>query len=244
MNEPAAPPAANRLDGIPFMACLTREQRDDVARRCRWRRYGAHEQIVDRDSTDRDVYFVVSGEVQIVNFSLTGREVAFATLAPGAFFGELSALDGEPRSASAVATKDSLLVSLPAGLFTQLVIDHPEMTTLLLRRLTSIIRTNTERIMDLSTLGAVQRVYLELIRIAEACRPEQGAAEWQISPLPTQKAIASLASTTRETVARSVSQLIAGGILRRRVRELHIADFARLRRLAGALSPDLNDDAV
>jgi CRP/FNR family transcriptional regulator, cyclic AMP receptor protein len=230
----------NRLEGIPLLASLNRDELIDVARRCRWRRYRPHEQVVDRDSTDSDIYFVVSGAVQIVNYSLAGREVAFAVLPPGSFFGELSAIDGEPRSATAVATKESLLASMPAPTFLQLVVRHPEVCTQLLLRLASIIRTNTERIMDLSTLGAVQRVYVELIRVAEACRPDR-QAQWQIAPAPTQKDIAGLASTTRETVARTMSQLIGGGILAREGRALRVLDFDRLQRLAGAMAAELNN---
>lgn len=225
---------AHRLDGIPFLSCLGPEELNNIAKRCRWRRYRAHEQILDKDSTDSDVYFVVSGAVEIVNYSMTGREVAFAVLRPGGLFGELSAIDGQPRSASVVAVKDSLLASMPASLFTHLVVAHPEMVILLLKSLARIVRVNTERIMDLSTLGAVQRVYLEIIRLADEHQPTDGQ-EWRIAPVPTQKSIASRASTTRETVARSMSQLISAGIIARRRDGLLIEDFDRLQRLAGAL---------
>lgn len=227
----------HRLDGIPFLGCLSSEELSNIAKRCRWRRYRVHEQILDKDSTDSDVYFVVSGAVEIVNFSLTGREIAFAALGAGGLFGELSAIDGQPRSASVVAVKESLLASMPASLFTHLVVGHPEMVMALLKSLARIIRSNTERIMDLSTVGAVQRVYLEIIRLAEENRPGEGQ-EWRIAPVPTQKSIASRASTTRETVARSMSQLISAGIIARRRDGLLIEDFSRLQQLAGALDAE------
>lgn len=241
MSETVRANTGNRLAGIPLLASLKHDELADVEKRCRWRRYRPHEQIVDRNSTDSDVYFVVNGAVQIVNFSLAGREVAFAVLQSGSFFGELSAIDGEPRSATAVATKESLLASMPAPIFLQLVVRYPEVCTQLLLRLASIIRTNTERIMDLSTLGAVQRVYVELIRAAESSRPSDQSSEWQIAPAPTQKDIAGLASTTRETVARTMSQLISGGILAREGRALRVRDFDRLRRLAGAMAAELGN---
>lgn len=91
--------------------------------------------------------------------------------------------------------------------------------------------------MDLSTLGAVQRVYQQLLRMAQ---PEEEDGEWCIRGLPTHKAIASLASTTRETVARSMSQLATAGIVERRGRTLHVLDRTTLERLAGAFD-DLED---
>ncbi|MDP6706065.1 MAG: Crp/Fnr family transcriptional regulator [Alphaproteobacteria bacterium] len=236
-----APENSSRLDGIPFLASLSREKLSDLEMRCRWRRYDVGEQIVDRDNTDSDVYFVVSGLVQIVNFSLLGREVAFAQLSGGAIFGELAAIDGEPRSANVVALEETHLASLPASVFKSLLLDNPDMMMDLLHRLANIIRINTERIMDLSTLGAVQRVYQEIIRMAEACRPREGVEEdWRISPILTHKTIASHASTTRETVARSMGQLASGGIVERRGNSLFVRDFDRLQRLAGALDVDFD----
>ena len=228
----------NRLDAIPFLSALSTSELRDLEKRCRWRRYRANEQILDKDSADSDVYFVVSGTVQIVNYSLTGREIAFAQLRAGSYFGELSAIDGAPRSASVVAADDCLLATMAASMFSKLVVTHPDMVMNLLQRLASIIRVDTERIMDLSTLGAVQRVYLEIMRLAEENRPEE-EGPWRVSPVPTHKTIASLASTTRETVARSMSQLVSGGIIERKGKTIQICDFDRLERLAGALEVGL-----
>ncbi len=230
----------NRLDAIPFLASLDAAALRDIEKRCRWRRCRAGEQILDKDS---DVYFVVTGAMQIVNYSLTGREIAFAKLDAGSFFGELSAIDGAPRSASVVAAQESLIAAMPASLFTRLVTSEPEMAQHVLLRLAGIIRSCDERIMDLSTLGAVQRVYLEIMRLAEESLPEDEAENsWAISPLPTHKAIASLASTTRETVARSMSQLVSGGIIERKGKTVLICDFDRLERLAGALGMEMDTD--
>ncbi len=181
-------------------------------------------------------FFIVRGRVRVVNYSYSGREVSYDDLSAGAVFGELSAIDGAPRSASVVADKESLLAAMSASLFTRLVVSEPEMVQHLLLRLAGIIRSCDERIMDLSTLGAVQRVYLELMRLAEESRSDDETGDdWRISPLPTHKAIASLASTTRETVARSMSQLVSGGIIERKGKTIVIRDFDRLERLAGAL---------
>ncbi len=230
---------ANRLDGIPFLKSLTEAELRDVEKRCRWRRFDEGEQILDKDSDDRDVYFVVQGGVQIVNFSMSGREIAFAQLDAGTYFGELSAIDGNPRSATVLAATNCLLAAMPAQVFTSLVVRHPDLATHVLHRLTAIVRSCDERIMDLSTLGAVQRVYLEVLRLAEENEPADPAAEWVISPIPTHKAIAGRASTTRETVARSMSQLVAADIIERRGNTILLRDVERLGELAGALDGDM-----
>ncbi|MSP83750.1 MAG: cyclic nucleotide-binding domain-containing protein [Alphaproteobacteria bacterium] len=79
-----------------------------LEKQCRWRRYAASEQILDRDDENRDVMFVVEGRVRVVNYSLSGREVSYALIPNGGFFGELAAIDGQRRSASVVAAEKCL----------------------------------------------------------------------------------------------------------------------------------------
>lgn len=229
-----------RLAKIGLLEGVGDEEKRNLEKRCRWRRYKSGEQILDKDSGDRDVYFVSEGAVQVVNFSMTGREIALARLQSGSFFGELSAIDGEPRSASVVALEDCLLGSLSPQLFIDQIVGHPELAVRVLGRLAGIVRSCDERIMDLSTLGAVDRVYRQLLRLAEESPVDPGS--WLIRSLPTHKAIAAMASTTRETVARSISQLAAGNIVERKGRILYLRDRERLEKLAGALDDALQED--
>ena len=230
----------SRLDNIGLLEGLGEDNKRNLEKRCRWRRYAAGEQILDKDSGDRDVYFVAEGAVQVVNFSMTGREIALARLPAGGFFGELSAIDGRPRSASVVALESCLLGSLSPQLFIDQIVGHPELAVRVLGRLAGIVRSCDERIMDLSTLGAVERVYRQLLRLAEESPVDPGS--WLIRALPTHKAIAAMASTTRETVARSISQLAAGDIVERKGRILYLRDRDRLERLAGALVSAKEED--
>lgn len=230
--------AQSRLDGVQLLADLPAETLRNLEKRCRWRRYKSEEQILDKDSDDRDVYFVVAGSVQVVNFSMTGREIALARVGAGGFFGELSAIDGQPRSASVVAIDNCLLASLSPRLFIDLLRDSPDLALVVMNKLAAIVRSCDERIMDLSTLGAVQRVYVELLRLAEETGPENG--EWAIRNVPTHKVIASRASTTRETVARSMSQLASGGIIDRKGSTLYIRGRDRLEKLAGVLEVEFD----
>lgn len=224
---------AQALAHIELSKDLSAEKIRALEQRVRWRRYAAGEQILDRNSDNRDMFLVVDGQVQIVNFSLAGREIAYAAGGAGGFFGELSAIDDEPRSASVVAAESCTLAAVSPEVFRSLLLDDGRIATGVLRRLARIIRICDDRIMDLSTLGAVQRVYLELIRLAA---PDIVAPEnWVIRPMRTHGSIASLASTTRETVARVLSQLTSAGIVERKGKTLYIRDHSRLKKLAERL---------
>ena len=171
---------------------------------------------------------------------MTGREIPLARLGAGSFFGELSAIDNQPRSASVVALEKCLLGSLSPKLFIDQIVGHPELAVRVLHQLAGIVRSCDERIMDLSTLGAVDRVYRHLLSLAEESPVDPGS--WLIRALPTHKSVAAMASTTRETVARSISQLARGGIVERKGRILYLRDRERLEKLAGALDNALQED--
>lgn len=222
--------AENRtLAGIRLLAGLDEAELRRLEGRCRWRRFKTGETVIERGSETRDVHFIVAGSVNIVNFSLSGREVTYATLRAGDCVGELSAIDGEPRSATVVAAEPSLLASLAAKDFLDLLQHRVEVTFRILERLAKMVRGGDIRIMELSTLAATQRVFAELLRMAEPDTAVPGL--WVIHPLPPLREIASRVSTTRETVARALSQLYPSGLIRRKGRSLYIMNRASFKDL-------------
>ena len=96
----------NSLRGIQLFMNLPPEEVSSLESRCKWTLYPAGTQILERESDNRDVYFVVSGSVRIVNYSTSGREIALATIEAGSYFGELSLLNKIPRVATAEVVSD------------------------------------------------------------------------------------------------------------------------------------------
>lgn len=218
------------LGRIDLFAGLPAETVRKIEQDSRWRIYGPDEQILARASESRDVHFVARGEVQVVNYSLTGREIAFARVRSGGYFGELAAIDGAPRSADVVAVTESLIATLSPAKFQSLLSDYPALAMQVLARLAQIVRACNDRIMDLGTFRAVQRVHIELLRLAKRKAPDDG--DWIIQPLPTHKDIASRAVTSRETVTRVISQLARDGVVERKGNTLLIRGRETLERLA------------
>ncbi len=228
--------SAEALAHIKLFAGLSPGDLEEIAHRCQWRVWRKGAPILDRESTDRDIYLVSKGSVRIVNFSLSGREVAFANAGPGDYFGEISAIDGKERSANVVALEECYLASLGPEQFRNLLSEHPSIAVQVLEKLASIVRTCDDRIMDLATLSAYQRVYCEILDLKK--QDPVRADSWLIYPLPTQAQIAAKASTTRETVARVLSTLNADGITERKGRTLYIRELDKLEKLADRLSKE------
>ena len=137
-----------------------------------------------------------------------------------------------------VAQTKCALAVLKGDEFRRLVLSFPQISIALMRRLSEVIRLSDERITDLSSLGAAQRVCLELLRLAEP-DPVVGR-NWVVYPLPTQASIASRIGTTRETVARMISRLSANGIVERKSKSLYIRDRDRDRDRLEALTLEVS----
>ena len=218
--------AEHSLAGIRLLEGLDEHARKELELRCRWLRVKAHEQIIDRESDSRDVYFIVSGRARVVNYSLSGREVTFDEFGPGDYFGELAAIDGEPRSANVVALTETFLAKAAPQTFIDLVTSQPTVCVHVLEALARVVRNSSERIMDLSTLGANNRVFAEILRLARLNEVDDGTAV--IQPIPLHADVASRVSTTRETVARVFGDLARRGLLDRQKEGIIVRDMEEL----------------
>jgi CRP/FNR family transcriptional regulator, cyclic AMP receptor protein len=224
-HVPKTPPTRS-LSGIEVFSGLDETERKRIEGRCRWRVYRTGERILESGSDSREVFFLVHGSASALNYSLSGREIAFATFSAGDYFGELAAIDAQPRSASIVASEESLVASMSGEEFLDVLRQRVEVTFKVFQRLAGMVRASDVRIMELSTLAASARVYSELLRMA---KPEQAVpGMWVIHPLPPLREIASRASTTRETVNRAITQLYPTGLIRRKGRNLYVTDKAKL----------------
>jgi len=223
--EPSAP---QTLAGIDLIMVLPPERQVELVRLCQWRRYDKDEQIIDRASTSksRDVMFIASGSVRVVVYSLMGRDLTLDDRTAGTYFGELAAIDGHPRSASAMAVEPTVIAALPAEHFNRYMSSEPAFARIVMLRLATMVRATTDRLIDLSTLGAHHRVHLELLRLAHQATLVNGIPK--IQPIPMHADLASRVSTTRETVARVLNDLARRHILKRESDALMVVGIERL----------------
>jgi CRP/FNR family cyclic AMP-dependent transcriptional regulator len=215
------------LEGLElFQGLLTPAELDALAGLCLWRDFARDQPVVSQDTPGNDVYFVARGRVRVTIFTAGGQEIAFRDLGAGKCFGELSAIDGQARSASVVALDPSLIASLSRERFWSVLREHPSVTEQLLRHLAALIRNLTERVVDYSTLGVQNRIQAELVRMAREAGISQNRAV--IAPVPRHADIASRISTNREAVARELSRLARIGVVERDHDCLVVLDVARL----------------
>ncbi len=221
--------AEESLHDIEIFKNLPLGDLEALAKRCQWRRFTANQEIVGYMDETRDVFFIVKGKVRAVIYSLAGKEVTFRDIGAGQIFGEFSAIDDQPRSANVVALADSLIASMSANVFWQVLTDYPEVAAATLKLLSRQLRALSERVFEFSTLAVKNRIHAELLRLARDHMQDDNTAV--ISPAPTHADIASRISTHREAVTREINDLARAGLIKRRSGTLEICDVTRLARL-------------
>jgi CRP-like cAMP-binding protein len=196
---------------------------------CIWRRASRNEWLIDYQDESNDILFVVSGTVRVKLQSVSGREVLLREINAGEFFGELAAIDNQPRSSGVVAVTDVTVARMPASVFRDAVHTYSDLSDQLLALLAGQIRMLANRVNEFTALDAKFRIYAELLRLSKpvAGKPRQAV----ISPPPVHSEIAARVSIRREAVAREIKALECAGLIERRRGALVLIDTARLQKM-------------
>jgi len=197
----------------------------------RRRRYRVGQRIF-REGEDGDhVIGVLTGRVKISVQTGSGREILLAVKEPGDIVGELSAIDGRPRSATAVALEpvDALVVSAPA--FVEFIEAHPRIAVRLLRTLAAQIRDADRRSVDRDTGDITCRVARRLVDLAERLGEHRGSGV-EVTIVVGQDDLAAWVGATREATSRALGRLRAEGWLTTGRQRIVLTDLPALRRRA------------
>lgn len=201
-----------------------------IAALCAIRPYKRHAQIMGEQDLTSDVFFILAGTVRINSVTEAGREVIYSDLGAGDIFGEFSAIDRLPRSATVLATSDCLLARMPAERFYTLLHENGAIATRLVELLVAKIRRMSERVFEVSALAVRERVRRELLRLAAG--GTRFGASIVIRPAPTHYEIAARIGSHREAVTREFNRLEEERLLEVRRRQIRIVDIDKLERAA------------
>lgn len=207
------------LRRVTIFAHLTHTELEQLARRIAIKRWSAGAIIVGEREEEQALYLVYQGRVKVCLFGENGREMTLATLGAGGFFGELSLIDGHPRSANVVAHDDAVLFVLDREAIDEHLRQHPATMQALLRSLAQRLRQSDNVIANLALHDVNARLTRTLIDIARSSG-ERHVDGLMIPHRPTQQDLANMVGTCRETVSRTLSSMARRGLVVSRGRTL------------------------
>jgi CRP/FNR family transcriptional regulator, cyclic AMP receptor protein len=212
------------LARIPLFRSLDGEAVRRLDSQCVWRRAKAKESVLNYGDGGAELYFVSQGHVRVLIRTPAGKESLLRDISSGGYFGELAAIDGQPRSAGIIAVTDSVIARMPPAIFRGVVHAYSDVCDQLLVLLASQIRMLANRVNEYGTLDVRTRIYAELLRLARTGQ----SGEAIISPPPTHAELAARVSSRREAVTRELNSLTRAGLLGRRRGALVLLDPAHL----------------
>ena len=220
----------DHLRNVPIFTDLTDSDLTKIASNMVPRVYEKGQMILLEESMGETFFIITQGAVKVTRLSADGREVILAMLGESDFFGEMSLLDGEGRSANIIANEYAKVLTLSRSDFLDCLESYPKIAIALLEELAIRLRKSDQQIESLSLSDSEHRIGITLIRLAgELGTIKQGHVT--VKNLPYQQDIANMAGTSRETVSRTLKLLEDKKLVRRKNRNLTIYNFDAFRRV-------------
>jgi CRP-like cAMP-binding protein len=197
------------LAHVPLFADVAPQHLRGLAEVLRPRHYRKGETVFVAGDPGTSLCVIDCGRVKLSLSSADGREVILDLLGPSDVFGELALLDGEPRSADAVALEPTTLLLLHRDAFLRFLHERPEVAITLLGVLSRRLRRDAQLIQDAAFLDVPSRLARTILRLAVA--DESGIRR---TARLTQTDLAAAAGTTRETLNKWLGFFADQGLIR------------------------------
>lgn len=201
----------NKLSIVSLFQDLGPAELEELALMCTRKTYPSGAPIIMTEDEEHSLYIMSRGTVVVKAFDPTMREKVLAYLEPGDFFGEMSAIDSEPRSADVVAGNEEVEVLVFTKKdFLEILQNYPSVHLALSREFCRRLRLLNHRLSSVS-LPASARIARSLILIAN----EHGkmTKDGLLLPKLTQTEIGKMSDSPRETVNRAFGELRDLGLI-------------------------------
>lgn len=218
-----------RFEG--FGSALTSAETEDLVQRGARRRFKRGDFLMTEGEASDHVALLLSGRAKVASHSSDGMEVVLAIRGPGDLLGELSALDGEARSASVTAMEPVEVLLVPSNRFEGFLEDHPRLALLLLRTTTRRLRDADRKRVEFGAYDTPSRVARRLIELVERYG-KAGEGGMHITLSLTQDELAGWTGASREAVSKALKQFRDHGWVKTGRRSIVVVDLDAIRTAA------------
>jgi CRP/FNR family transcriptional regulator, cyclic AMP receptor protein len=227
-------PGGTPYDDKIFTQALRPDQVEELRGLGTLRRYERGVALFHENQRSDSIVVIVSGRVKVSCLSEEGKEALLAVRGPGDLIGEMAALDGEPRSATAVALEPVEALLVTARQFTGFLKNNPEASQAVMTMLSRRLRDSDRKRLEFSSQDSVGRVAGRLVELAQRFGEEAGAGDIRIDLPISQEELAGWTGSSREAVSKALGAMRELGWLttNRRSITLHDLDALRQRSMA------------
>ena len=222
----------DNLKDVTIFSDLDDAEIRKIADFCMPRTYPKNSMVILEEEFGDTVFAICEGTVKITRVNDEGKEVILALLGAGEIFGEMAIIDGESRSANALAQENCILLAFPQNEFINILKSYFDVSFALMAELARRLRKSDQQIEALSLSDAENRIGVSMLNLAE----DMGIirkGKVTIEKLPFQQDIANMAGTSRETVSRVLKMFEEKNLIIKMGHRLIIPDYLFFKRLFG-----------
>jgi CRP-like cAMP-binding protein len=201
------------LKRLPLFASFAEEDLEHLTQCGSSRVFKAREMIFHEGDPGGSMYVVLSGRVKVSAFSADGREVVLNFAGPGDVLGEITLLDGGPRTASAVPIETTRLFHLARNDVLPILQRSPAAALHIISVLCERLRATNRMVEDTIFLGAAPRLARAILRLVELHGHADGST-WRLDMRLPQSTLGAHVGLMRESVNRQMRAWQEGGVLR------------------------------
>jgi CRP/FNR family cyclic AMP-dependent transcriptional regulator len=200
------------LKNIPLFSGLSPAELREMLEFSEKRRYPSGSIVLYKGDVGQVIYLILRGKVKVVLFDEDGKEIILSTLKAGNYFGEMSAFDQMPRSATIVTIEESEFLMIGQKSISDQIKKNPQLALKLLSEMSRRLREADEQISSLALLDVSGRVAQILLKLSRETPIKKGT-DYTVIPRPALQDIASMAGASRETVSRILSDFSKRGLV-------------------------------
>jgi len=212
---------------IPLLSGLAPEERAQIIALLDVRPYAARETVVWEGEAGGSLFVVLSGYLKATTAGADGQELLLSIMGPGEVFGELSLLDGQPRSASVTALEATTLATLDRNPFLRMLEESPKLAIRLLGVLAQRLRNLSKRCENVACMDVRSRLAEALVFLADKHGHPLGG-KIEIPVKLSQHDLGSMVGATRESVNKLLRDWARIGVLSHVAGRVTITDFEAL----------------
>lgn len=198
----------NPLRHTPFFACLTENEIQIIESASYNKCYLKNTVIINEGDETGSLYIVMEGSANALSINSNGKQIILNVFRPGDYFGEMSFIDAEPRSAAVITREKSKITIIKKKVFDQIIADNPKIMLNIMKGLVGKIRRATKQIEDLVFSDVYSRIAGLLIELKNQ--------EDLVSEKLTNTEIAFRVGSSREMVSRIITELKNGGYIEKK----------------------------
>lgn len=204
----------NFLKLVSVFSSLTPSELEELSKIAINKRYKKNSLFFLKDDIGTYLFIIKKGSCKVVVEHETGKEIILSILYPKDIFGEMSLLDGKPRSASVIAREDCKVLIITRSKFLSFLKTNPSISIKILETISERLRKTDEQVKILTFISADCRVAQLFLNLANeyGLKREDGIF---LNVKLTQQDIGDMCGIKRETANRVIMKFIREGLIKR-----------------------------